>query len=151
MDGLAPPNFAAASSDGTFSKICEGIRRHPIINGSIMATSMAPARPLAGLKRALRQCRLERRQQVRYVSQVEHPSAEQSPVEQSLSRQPSIAQTSQNAKYPSLQPMRPFQLPQPTPGFRPSQAIKQNREYFHLSPVLFAPSFDADPITPSRL
>ncbi|KAK3073347.1 hypothetical protein LTR53_005143 [Teratosphaeriaceae sp. CCFEE 6253] len=59
----------------------------------------APARPLACIKHAIRQCRAERRQQTRlYTTE--------------------IAPT-----YPSLQ----TRYPPPKPGFRTSQATKQNR------------------------
>ncbi|KAK3667243.1 hypothetical protein LTR22_001759 [Elasticomyces elasticus] len=55
----------------------------------------APARPLACIKQAIRQCRLERRQYA----------------------------TATEIQYPSLQ----SRYAPPTPGFRPSQATKQNR------------------------
>ncbi|TKA69625.1 hypothetical protein B0A55_06774 [Friedmanniomyces simplex] len=59
----------------------------------------APTRPLACIKQAIRQCRLERQQSRRYAA------------------------AATEAQYPSLQ----TRYPPPTPGFRPSQAIKQNR------------------------
>ncbi|KAK0264923.1 hypothetical protein LTR91_015362 [Friedmanniomyces endolithicus] len=59
----------------------------------------APVRPLACIRQAIRQCRTERQQTRRYAA----PATE--------------------VEYPSLQ----TRYPPPTPGFRPSQAIKQNR------------------------
>ncbi len=62
-----------------------------------MATPLSSLRPLGPLKQALRQCRAERRQRRTYATT--------------------------EALYPSLQ----TRYPPPSPGFRPSQAIKQNR------------------------
>lgn len=64
---------------------------------AIMSLSSSSLRPLASIKQAIRQCRAEKQQFRRYAVAAE--------------------------QYPSLQP----KFPLPTPGFRPSQAIKQNR------------------------
>ncbi|KAK3057641.1 hypothetical protein LTR09_001825 [Extremus antarcticus] len=63
-----------------------------------MATPLSSLRPLGPLKQALRQCRAERRQRRTYATT--------------------------EALYPSLQ----TRYPPPSPGFRPSQAIKQNQK-----------------------
>ncbi|EMC93971.1 hypothetical protein BAUCODRAFT_150203 [Baudoinia panamericana UAMH 10762] len=63
-----------------------------------MSLVASPLRPLSYLKQAVRQCRNEREQCRRYA-------------------------TAAAVQYPSLQ----TRYPPPSPGFRPSQAIKQNR------------------------
>ncbi|SMQ53297.1 unnamed protein product [Zymoseptoria tritici ST99CH_1A5] len=70
-----------------------------------MATPMAPGRPLAGLKHALRQCRAERSRRTYAVATAGFTKADAAPPPSS--------------SYPSLQPR--------SKNFRPSQAIKQNR------------------------
>ncbi|KAF7186211.1 54S ribosomal protein subunit img1, mitochondrial [Pseudocercospora fuligena] len=74
-----------------------------------MATSIQPARPLAGLKQALRQCRAERQRYRAYAT---------APITEST-RQP---------LYPSLTPKASSHgYNEPAKGFRPSHATKQNR------------------------
>ncbi|KAK4623300.1 54S ribosomal protein subunit img1, mitochondrial [Fulvia fulva] len=69
-----------------------------------MSTSIPPVRPLAGLKQALRQCRAERERCRTYATAP-------------------MAQKTSMPNYPSLEP----KYNAPKAGFRPSQAIKQNR------------------------
>nr|OQO26598.1 hypothetical protein B0A51_08279 [Rachicladosporium sp. CCFEE 5018] len=64
-----------------------------------MSVTPSSTRPLANLKQAIRQCRAERAQHRRHYA------------------------AATESLYPSLQ----TRYPPPTPGFRPSQAIKQNR------------------------
>lgn len=74
-----------------------------------------PFRPLGSLKQALRQCRAERQCRRTYATAPLGP----------VTRQPESAPPP--VLYPSLEPRK---LNAPSPGFRPSQAIKQNRTFF---------------------
>ncbi|KXT08417.1 hypothetical protein AC579_6524 [Pseudocercospora musae] len=82
---------------------------HPTPPPPNMATSLQPARPLAGLKQALRQCRAER-QRFRAYATAPITEARRLPL------------------YPSLTPKASSHAyNEPAKGFRPSQATKQNR------------------------
>ncbi|KAK5137739.1 hypothetical protein LTR08_007310 [Meristemomyces frigidus] len=79
-----------------------------------MSLAPAPARPLACLKQALRQCRAERQQQRRQYAAAAAPET----------------------AYPSLQTRYPL----PSPGFRTSVTTKQNRpEDPRLKPIPVVP------------
>lgn len=143
----SPPQSCASPSSGIDS--CKQI----IIAN--MSTSIQSTRPLAGLKQALRQCRAERQRCRRYATQLSQTSHEASSLPPPSSRPATKEQWAANPKsrrpgerstqqsvdaldqatniYPSLMPKSSALFKGPTKGFRPSQAIKQNRMSFSSS------------------
>ncbi|CAK3935242.1 54S ribosomal subunit img1, mitochondrial [Lecanosticta acicola] len=85
-------------------------------------------RPLAGLKQAVRQCRAERKQCRHYATTTQEQWAATYPPEKWA------------ATYPSLEPAQPSKYKAPSEGFRPSQAIKQNRVNENLRKIKTYPS-----------
>ena len=92
---------------------------------STMSTSIQSARPLAGFKQALRQCRAERQRCRRNYAT--------SSIAEDIPKTREI--------YPSLMPKSAY--PAPSKGFRPSVTTKQNRMLLHVPTMASSNTFQA--------